>query len=137
MIRLATGPLVANPGTQTVMAYLEQDLLTAFVLGASFAWVVHSSVAAVLLFVTLAAQAVLPVPAAVAMILGANLCGALITYVLTLSALLSSCRMIVANLVLRGGGAILVTIFDIHDARSARSFRNHTRAPIQQFTSCV
>ena len=109
MIRAATGPLVANSGTQTVMAYLGRDLLTAFVLGAGFAWVVHSSVAAVLLFVTLAAQAVLPVPAAVAMILGANLGGALIAYVLTLSAPLSSRRMIVANLVLRGGGAVLVT----------------------------
>lgn len=110
MIRAATGPLVANPSTQTVMAYLGRDLLTAFVLGAGFAWVVHSSVAAVLLFVTLAAQAVLPVPAAVAMILGANLGGACIAYVLTLSAPLASRRMVVANLILRGGGAVLATL---------------------------
>jgi phosphate:Na+ symporter len=110
MIRAATGPLVANPSTQIAMAYLGRDLVTAFVLGAGFAWIVHSSVAAVLLFVTLAAQAVLPVPAAVAMILGANLGGAFIAYVLTLSAPLSSRRMVVANLVLRGGGAILATL---------------------------
>ena len=110
MIRAATGPLVANPATQTVMAYLGRDLLTAFVLGAAFAWVVHSSVAAVLLFVTLAGQAVLPVPAAGAMILGANLGGAFIAYVLTLSAPIASRRMVVANLILRGGGAVLVTI---------------------------
>lgn len=110
MIRAATGPLVANPGTQTAMAYLGSDLLTAFVLGAVFAWVVHSSVAAVLLFVTLAAQAVLPVQAAVAMILGANLGGAFIAYVLTLSAPLASRRMVVANLILRGGGAVLATL---------------------------
>ena len=109
MIRAATGPMVANPATETVMAYLAGDLLTAFILGAVFAWVVHSSVAAVLLFVTLAGQAVLPGPAAGAMILGANLGGAFIAYVLTLSAPLSSRRMIVANLVLRGGGAILAT----------------------------
>ena len=117
MIRAATGPLVGNPGTQTVMAYLGRDLLTAFVLGAGFAWVVHSSVAAVLLFVTLAGQAVLPVPAAAAMILGANLGGAFIAYVLTLSAPLASRRMVVANLVLRGGGALLATllIFSIPD----------------------
>lgn len=110
MIRAATGPLVANPGTQTAMAYLGSDLLTAFVLGAVFAWVVHSSVAAVLLLVTLAAQAVLPVQAAVAMILGANLGGAFIAYVLTLSAPLASRRMVVANLILRGGGAVLATL---------------------------
>lgn len=110
LIRAATGPLVANPTTETVMAYLGRDLLTAFVLGAAFAWVVHSSVAAVLLFVTLAGQAVLPVPAAVAMILGANLGGAFIAYVLTLSAPIASRRMVMANLILRGGGAVLTTI---------------------------
>jgi len=110
MIRLATGPMVANPATEAVMSYLGRDLLTAFILGAVFAWVVHSSVAAVLLFVTLAGQAVLPVPAAAAMILGANLGGAFIAYVLTLSAPLPSRRIVVANLVLRGGGAALVTL---------------------------
>ncbi|WP_187431647.1 hypothetical protein ROLI_037840 [Roseobacter fucihabitans] len=109
MIRAATGPLVASPGTQTVMAYLGRDLVTAFILGAGFAWVVHSSVAAVLLFVTLAAQAVLPTPAAAAMILGANLGGACIAYILTLSAPVDARRMIVANLALRGGGAILAS----------------------------
>jgi phosphate:Na+ symporter len=110
MIRTATGPLVASSSTQIVMAYLGRDLMTAFALGAGFAWIVHSSVAAVLLFVTLAAQAVLPVPAAVAMILGANLGGACIAYVLTLSAPLISRRMVVANLILRGGGAVLATV---------------------------
>ena len=110
MIRAATGPLVDNPATQAVMTYLGRDLLTAFVLGAGFAWVVHSSVAAVLLFVTLAGQGVLPVSAAAAMILGANLGGAFIAYVLTLSAPLESRRMVVANLMLRGGGAMLATI---------------------------
>ena len=109
MIRAATGPMVANPATQTVMAYLARDLLAAFVLGAAFAWVVHSSVAAVLLFVTLAGQGVLPPSAAAAMILGANLGGAMIAYVLTLSAPLAARRMIVANLALRGGGAVLAT----------------------------
>lgn len=110
MIRVATAPMVANPATEAVMAYLGRDLVTAFALGAIFAWVLHSSVAAVLLFVTLAGQAVLPVPAAAAMILGANLGGAFIAYVLTLSAPLASRRMVVANLALRGGGAILATV---------------------------
>ncbi len=110
MIRAATGPLVDNPSTQMVMAYLGRDLATAFVIGAAFAWVVHSSVAAVLLFVTLAAQAVLPTTAAAAMILGANLGGALIAFVLTLSAPIAARRMVIANLILRGGGAIAITL---------------------------
>jgi len=110
MIRDATEPMISNPGTQTVMAYLGRDLLTAFVIGALFAWGVHSSVAAVLLFVTLAGQDILPVPAAAAMILGANLGGAFIAFILTYTAPVASRRMVMANLVLRGGGAILATL---------------------------
>ena len=111
MIRGATEPMISNPGTQAVMAYLGSDLLTAFVIGAVFAWGVHSSVAAVLLFVTLAGQSILPMPAAAAMILGANLGGGFIAFVLTYSAPLAPRRMVMANLILRGGGAALVLLF--------------------------
>ncbi|MGB1235630.1 MAG: Na/Pi cotransporter family protein [Planktomarina sp.] len=107
MIRGATEPMISNPGTQAVMVYLGSDLLTAFVIGAVFAWGVHSSVAAVLLFVTLAGQSILPTPAASAMILGANLGGGVIAFVLTYSAPIASRRMVMANLILRGGGAAL------------------------------
>jgi phosphate:Na+ symporter len=69
---------------------------------------VHSSVAAVLLFVTLAGQSILPPPAAAAMVLGANLGGSFIAYVLTLSAPVSSRQMVVANLLLRGCFAVIV-----------------------------
>ncbi|CAN0599567.1 unnamed protein product, partial [Ectocarpus sp. 12 AP-2014] len=108
MIRAATGPLVADPVTQTVMSYLSEDLLSAFLIGAAFAWLVHSSVAAVLFFVTLAGQGVLPATAAASMILGANLGGALIAYVLTLSAPLIARRVVIGNLLLRGCGAAFV-----------------------------
>jgi len=110
MIRSATEPMIANPGTQSVMGYLGRDLLTAFAIGAAFAWGVHSSVAAVLLFVTLAGQGILPAPAAGVMILGANLGGAFIAFILTLSAPIASRRMIMANLILRGGGAIFAML---------------------------
>jgi phosphate:Na+ symporter len=110
MIRSATEPMIANPGTQAVMGYLGRDLLTAFAIGAVFAWGVHSSVAAVLLFVTLAGQGILPAPAAGVMILGANLGGAFIAFILTLSAPIASRRMIMANLILRGGGAIFAML---------------------------
>ncbi|MFK7762532.1 MAG: Na/Pi cotransporter family protein [Roseobacter sp.] len=111
MIRAATEPMIANPGTQAVMAYLGRDLLTAFVIGAVFAWGVHSSVAAVLLFVTLAGQSILPTQAAAAMILGANLGGGLIAFLLTYTAPLAARRMVMANLILRGGGAGLAVLW--------------------------
>ena len=107
MIRDATAPLVDSAGAVSVMQYLGRDVMTAFLIGAFFAWLVHSSVAAVLLFVTLVSQGLLPQSAAVAMVLGANLGGTMIAYLLTYSAPVEARRMIVSNLVLRGGGAIL------------------------------
>jgi phosphate:Na+ symporter len=105
---------VANPGTQFIIEYLSRDLLVAFIIGAGFAWIIHSSVAAVLLFVTLTAQSILPVLAASIMILGANFGGALIAYILTLEAPINSRRIIFANLVLRGGGAMIASIILIN-----------------------
>ena len=49
LIGEASRPILDNPGAQAVMVYLSGDLLTAFVVSALFAWLVHSSVAAVLL----------------------------------------------------------------------------------------
>ncbi len=111
LIRDATDPLRQSAAVGTAMGYLGKDALTAFALGALFAWLVQSSVAAVLLFVTLAAQSVLPLSAAAAMVLGANLGGSLIAYVLTLGADQPARRIVIANLALRGGGAALALFF--------------------------
>lgn len=108
LIRDASAPLSNSTAFQAGMAYLSSDLITAFLLAALFAWLVHSSVAAVLLFATLAAQGVLPQSAAFAMVLGANMGGAFIAFFLTLHSETTVRRVILTNLVLRGGGAVLV-----------------------------
>ncbi len=110
MLRTATAPIIHSEGAVAVLGYLDSDLLTAFLIGAVFAWVVHSSVAAILLFVTMVAQGALPPMAAMAMVLGANLGGAMIAFVLTLAADVRARRIVTANLVLRGGGALLVLL---------------------------
>lgn len=110
MIRSATEPLRASAAVGAAMSYLGSDPITAFVIGALFAWAVHSSVAAVLMFVTLTTSSMLPVSAAVAMVLGANLGGAIIAFVLTLGADVAARRVIVANVVVRGGGALLALL---------------------------
>lgn len=108
LIREASLPLVDSAGARGVMLYLANDPISAFLLAAAFAWLVHSSVAAVLLFATLAAQGALPPVAAFAMVLGANFGGAMIAFLLTLKSDVAVRRVIWANLVLRGGGAVLV-----------------------------
>lgn len=129
MIRTATAPLLDSPSAAAVMQYLARDLLTAFVIGAIFAWVVHSSVAAVLLFVTLVAQGLLPLQAAIAMVLGANLGGTLIAYLLTYAAPVAVRRMIVSNVALRGGGAALA-LFGLTLAKPDLGFLGTTDAQI-------
>ncbi|MCH2067489.1 MAG: Na/Pi cotransporter family protein [Shimia sp.] len=110
MLRAATAPVMESEAALRMLSYLGADLFAAFVIGAVFAWMVHSSVAAVLLFVTLVAQGALPTEAAMTMVLGANLGGAMIAYVLTLAAEPEARRIVVANLGLRGGGAVLVLL---------------------------
>jgi phosphate:Na+ symporter len=105
LIRASSLPLVNSEPALAAMLYLADDTLTAFVIAALFAWLVHSSVAAVLLFVTLAAQGLLPVEAAFAMVLGANLGGAMIAFFLTLKADTIVRRVVWTNVALRGGGA--------------------------------
>lgn len=116
MIRAAAVPLADSPGLLAAMQYLGQDAISAFVIGALFAWVMHSSVAAVLLIFAFVAQGLLPVFAAVPIVLGANLGGAFIAYTLTLKASHKVRRIITAHLVLRGGSAALLlvalTLFD-------------------------
>ena len=106
MIRTATAPLGQNVIVEMIMAYLSRDLISAFVIGGLLAWAMHSSVAAILTFVTIVAEGVLPVPAAVAMVLGANLGGALIPLLLSLSAPREARQIVLGNVLLRGGGAI-------------------------------
>lgn len=108
LIGEASQPMLDNPGATAVMVYLSGDLLTAFVVSALFAWLVHSSVAAVLLYATLAGQGVLPLDAALAMVLGANLGGCIIALALTAGADVVVRRAVWSNFWLRGGGALVV-----------------------------
>ena len=105
MIAEASGPIREFSGLEAVAAYLQRDPVSAFLLGALLAWVVHSSVAAILLVMTFAAQGILSVPVAAAVVLGANLGGSFIAVTLMLGAAAGARQMVWANAVLRGGGA--------------------------------
>jgi len=107
MIAQASGPLRDHTGMATAAAYLRGDPVTAFVIGAVLTWLIHSSVAAILLLMIIAGQGLMPPQTALAMVLGANLGGSLIAVGLTLGADSEARRMVWANVLLRGGGAAL------------------------------
>ena len=108
MIASATAPLRQSQLLPVVVSYLSDDVVTAFLIGAIFTWLVHSSVATVLLIATLAAQGLMPVELGVSLVLGANLGAGIIAVVLTRDAEPAARCVPMANLLFRGTGAALV-----------------------------
>ncbi|TRW96518.1 Na/Pi cotransporter family protein [Paracoccus sp. M683] len=110
LIREATEPLRDNPLVDAVLGRLGSDPASAFLLAALITYAMHSSIAAVLMFVTFAAQGLLPDNAAAAMVLGANLGGAAIPFVLTMRGERRARQIMLSNLLLRGGGAVALLL---------------------------
>jgi len=107
MISAATEPLRESRLLPQIAGYLAGDPLTAFAVAALLAWAVHSSVATVLIFVSFAGSGLLPMEAALPMVLGANLGGGLVGVWLTRDMPLPARRIPLGNLVVRGVGAAL------------------------------
>jgi len=103
----ATTPLRDSEALPQILQFLIGEPLVVFVIGALFTWLIHSSIAAILLFAALAAQGVLPLAAAVPLVLGANLGSGLIALGLTRGAQVQARRLPVGNMIFRGCGALL------------------------------
>lgn len=110
LIANATGPLREGTMLPSIAAYLADDYATAFLLGAVFTWLVHSSVASILMLATFAGQGLMPLEAAVPMVLGANLGGGLIAWWLSRGMPAEAARLPVANLLFRAVGAVAALV---------------------------
>lgn len=110
MIGEATAPLRDASFLPEVIAYLRNDILTAFLLGAAFTWLVHSSVASVLLIAAFAGQGLVPLELGVSLLCGANLGGGLIAVGLTRQSAVEARRITWGNLTFRGLGAVLALV---------------------------
>jgi len=106
MVGEATEPLRDSAALPGLIGYLKGDPLTAFVAAAAIAWIVHSSVATVLLFVTFAASNLLPLEVALPMVLGANVGGGVIPVWLTRGMEVKARRIPLGNLIFRGTAAL-------------------------------
>jgi len=110
MIGEATAPLRDASFLPEVIGYLRNDIVTAFLLGAAFTWLVHSSVASILLIATFAGQGLVPLELGVSLLLGANLGGGLIAVGLTRQSAVEARRITWGNLTFRGLGAVLALV---------------------------
>ncbi len=106
LIGEATAPLREAGASPAIVEYLRRDFITAFVLGVAFTWLVHSSVAAILLVASLAAQGVLPLELGLSLMLGANLGGGLIAFGLTRASEPEARRVPTGNLIFRMAGSV-------------------------------
>ncbi|WP_404934187.1 Na/Pi cotransporter family protein [Nitratireductor sp. L15S-10] len=107
MIGQSTAPLRESEVLPQIMGYLRDDPITALVLAAFLTWLIHSSVAAILLISAFAEQGVLPVEVALPMVLGANIGGGLIAVWLTRGLSEDARRIPLGNLLFRVTAALV------------------------------
>ncbi len=107
LIGEATMPLREAEVLPEIVAYLAGDPLTAFLLAAAFTWVIHSSVAFILLVATFAAQGLVPFELGAALVLGANMGSSIIAFMLTRGGSAAARRITLGNFIFRAVLAVV------------------------------
>ncbi|QYX56310.1 Na/Pi cotransporter family protein [Roseovarius sp. SCSIO 43702] len=109
-LRETMDPIRDSSFLPAIGGYLARDFITAFLTGAALAFVMHSSVATVLMCVTVVSIGALPLSVGMSLVLGANLGSALIPVWLSRGLPPISTRLPLANLILRGTFAFIAVI---------------------------
>ena len=109
-LRETMDPIRDSAFLPALAGYLERDFTAAFLIGVALAFVMHSSLAVILMCITLVTIEAVPVAAGVSLVLGANLGSALIPLWLSRSMSPAARRPLLANLVLRGFWAVVVLV---------------------------
>ncbi|NND17137.1 MAG: Na/Pi cotransporter family protein [Silicimonas sp.] len=106
LLREAVEPLSDSDVLPALAGYIAADNLTGFLIGALLAFLLHSSVATILMVVAIVVAGVMPFAPALAIVMGANLGSALVALWLTRDMPLDARRVPVANAILRGALAL-------------------------------
>jgi phosphate:Na+ symporter len=110
MIGEASEPLRDSRLLPVIVDYLAGDPVTAYLLAALMTWLFHSSIAAVLLFVTLAGRGFIPPELGIVLVLGVNLGSSVIAPLLTRGADPAVRIVPIGNLLMRGAGSLVMLI---------------------------
>lgn len=117
-LREAMDPIRDSSFLPAIAGYLARDYITAFIVGAVLAFVMHSSVAAILMCVTLVDIGAIPFIAGLSLMLGANLGSGFIPVWLSRDMEITARRIPLANLLLRGAWAIFALGLSVLAVRS-------------------
>ncbi|UWQ91523.1 Na/Pi cotransporter family protein [Rhodobacteraceae bacterium M382] len=109
-LREAMDPIRDSAFLPAIAEYLARDYITAFLVGGALAFVMHSSVAAILMCVTLVQIGAIPFAAGLSLVLGANFGSGFIPVWLSRGMDPVARRIPFANLALRGTWAV-ITLF--------------------------
>lgn len=111
LLRDTMEPIRDSNFLPAVSSYLERDYVTAFIAGAALAFVMHSSVATILMCVAVVGVGALPLTVGISLVLGANLGSALIPVWLCRDFPPHAKRIPAANLAVRGAWAAAALFF--------------------------
>lgn len=111
MIRAAAAPLAHSETLPLILAPLEFDPVMAILIAAALTWVLHSTLAAVLLFASLAASGIIDLELGILLVMGANLGGALIALVATYQEGIQARRITISNLLMRIATLVITIAF--------------------------
>ena len=107
----ASMPMRDSAVVQQIFAALGEDLVLAVLFAAIIAWASHSSLATVLLIITLAGNGALDMPVAFAFVLGANIGSAIPPFIATLNQNRTARQPPLGNLLFRVIGVIIALPF--------------------------
>lgn len=111
LIRDASETLKHSDTLPLILAPLENEKALGIIFAAIFTWMLHSSLAAVLLFVSLVGGGVINYELGLLLVLGANVGGALVPVIATMKSEPEAARIPMGNMLIRMIGVILILPF--------------------------
>ena len=133
LIIAASEPLRQSQALDAVLAPLVNEPLLAVLVAALIAWLAHSGLAVVLLVLSLAAAGTVPQPLAFALVLGANVGGAIAPVAATLAAPANARRVPLGNLAMRFVGVVLMLPLLDHVAPFLAALETDTARQVVNF----
>lgn len=101
IIKQSAYPLSHSDTLPIILGPLEKEPLLALIVAALITWLLHSSLAAVLIVASLAGTGIINLHLGILLVLGANLGGALVPYIITIKMAPEARRITTGNLVMR------------------------------------
>jgi len=114
MISAATQPMIQGAGIKVLFSTLTGDVILDALIGAVFAMLTYSSLAAVLLAATLASSGIISLKVALCLVIGANLGSGILALLTAASQNVAGRRVALGSMLFRLSGAIVALPFINH-----------------------